>query len=265
MDGEPQTGEIIPGNNLDQHRSLTRRQFLKIAGFAFAGAAAAFIPPLPLRLADPDTLRETPVKYIQRALEIAKKEPIFQQAVAELARANIQFDLLPESIRFSSTLDNLVGLVLPYRGSPSRRMGASLLLSADLSKKNITFVQHLTGWCLVRSLTLKSVIYDNRLTPHAEANAARVYSGNPLGMIGVRQEQLWSFPRPNSPPISPEDLVEFGWPPETADSRYWHFDGCTAPGWAVYRQANLFRCVQVSEHRSDDAQRARVLPLKYTG
>ena len=266
MNSKPEPPQLIPDDDQDHDHSITRRQFLKIAGVTLAGVAATLLPGLPTRMAALDALQDVPIEAIHKALELARQEPMFQEAIAELDNLDIQFNIIPEAVGISSVQGDLVGLVLHQSGSPSRRMGASLILTVDLSKEVLNNVQYLLGWCLVQALKLKSVNFHIRLQPYEEARDDRVHDVTLPRMIRPRIEHHWSFPRLNSPPIRLEDLVEFGWPPETAMSHmshYWYFDGCTSPGWTVYREAKLFRCAQVGEHQSDDARQGRYLDLDY--
>ena len=207
--------------------------------------------------------QDIPIEEIRKALEIAKKESMFQEAVVELEALNIQFNIVPEAVSASSAQGDLVGLLLHQSSSPSRRMGADLILTVDMSKEILNIVQYLVGWCLVKSTKLKSVIFDIRFPLYEKLREDRIKYDTPPKMTRPRKEHHWSFSRPNSPPLRPEDLVEFGWPPETTDSHFWYFDGCISPGWTVYREANHFLCAQVGEHQSDDSRQQRVLDLAY--
>ena len=263
MDPESRLQDQIQDSELNQDSALSRRQFLKIAGVSLAGAAVTLLPTVPTSIAAFNTLQYLPIEDIRKALEIAKKAPMFQEAITELEAINIRFNIVPESVSASSAQGDLVGLLLHQSSSPSRRLGADLLLTVDLSKEILNIVQYLVGWCLVKSTKLKSVIFDIRFPLYEKLREDTVKYETPPNMIRPRKEHHWSLSRPNSPPVRPEDLVEFGWPPEAPDSHFWYFDGCTSPGWTVYREANHFRCAQAGEHQSDDARQQPVLDLVY--
>jgi hypothetical protein len=112
----------IPDGEHNQDNSISRRQFQKIAGVTLAGAAVTLLPTLPTSITAFYTLQDLPIDDIRKALEIAKKEPMFQEALAELAALNIQFNVVPESVSASSAQGDLVGLLLHQSSSPSRRL-----------------------------------------------------------------------------------------------------------------------------------------------
>ncbi|OGO72707.1 MAG: hypothetical protein A2Z49_07670 [Chloroflexi bacterium RBG_19FT_COMBO_56_12] len=134
MNQESTQPDPIPEGEQNQDNSISRRQFLKIAGVTLAGAAVTLLPALPTSIAAINTLQDIPIEEIRKALEIAKKESMFQEAVVELEALNIQFNIVPEAVSASSAQGDLVGLLLHQSSSPSRRMGADLILTVDMSK-----------------------------------------------------------------------------------------------------------------------------------
>jgi len=241
---------VTPGSD------LSRRQFLQVAEIAIVGAAASKIPVISSSFG-------APADDVEEALGIAENSPMFQEAIAYLFSLGIEFKVTPDAVKLSSIKEPLIGLVLRHDQSTSKRMGADVILTVDLQNKVLNTVQAATGWSLLDSLQVASVLFDIRLPLYPEWRDDRLHYDTPPRMLRPGIEQQWSFWRPDSPPERPEDLVLYGWPAETRDSHYWYFDGCNLAGWVDDQGFLIYRCEQVEEHQSDDLGRRRVLSLDY--
>jgi hypothetical protein len=118
---------------------------------------------------------------------------------------------------------------------------------------------------LLDILQVSSVIFDVRNPFYEETRSPRIHYDTPPRLIRPRVERQWSFTRPDSPLPRSEDLVEVGWPPETPDTHYWHYGGCSGCAWIIERDAWVYRCTQVLEERSGEVKQSRSVDLDYQG
>jgi hypothetical protein len=176
-----QSSENKPGffKNLDPHNAvqLSRRQFLKVAGNTFLGSvisALPFIPPI----ASIDSQSGGYPDVIETSLDIAKNNPMFQEAVSELLANGFEFDVTPSVITQYSLQGNSTGVVLQQRRTEETREGADLVLTVDMTDQALNFVQVITGWCLVDFLRVASVIFDARRATYEETRS-------PLMRVGL--------------------------------------------------------------------------------
>ncbi len=226
--------------------TITRREFLKAAGTVAVGATLSVFPVRPLSVL---AARVPGPEELAPAVEIAVRDAMFQEAMAELGALGLSFEIAPDLIVFASMQDTLTGFVLPHSQSPSRRMGATLTLTVDIAQGLVTSIHMLTGWSLVDVLEVASFTFDARDPLYEEARSGRIPYDTPPALLRPRREMYWSFPRPDSPPMTDADLVETGWPPHAEDpaAGYWHYGGCSQATWMVEREAWVYRGVQVRE------------------
>jgi hypothetical protein len=175
----------------------------------------------------------------------------------------LSFNVTVDSALFASLQEPLAGFVLPHSQSPSRRMGADLALTVDVAQGLVTSVHFLTGWSLVDMLEVASITFDVRNPLYEESRDGRIQYDTPPALIRPRIEDYWTFPRPDSPPMTDADLVETGWPPHAEDpaAGYWHYGGCNQTGWMVEREAWVYRCVQVRETLNVEKEWLMDLPI----
>ncbi len=227
--------------------ALSRREFLQVGGI-FAGAAA-LLPVFSHRLLLNPIVTVPTDEDLEAALKIAVNDSMYLETLAALTASNFAFDASLSAVLFPSMQDKLVGWVLRQVKSESLRFGADLVFTVDLSAGILTSIQTVIGWSLVDLLVVSSSRYDVRYSLFPEPSSSKALSPMPLTMIQPSVGSDWSFPRPNSPKIQPEDFVEVGWPPHAEDPNagYWHYGGCSGTAWVTDNGAYIYQCVQVGE------------------
>ncbi len=236
-----------PEPNVKPEAALSRRQFLQVGG-VFAGAAA-LLPVFSHRLLLNPIVTVPTDEELEAALKIAVNDPMYLETLAALTASGFAFDASLPAVLFPSMQDKLVGWVLRQVKSESLRFGADLAFTVDLSASILTSIQTVIGWGLVDLLVVSSSRFDVRYPAYADPVSPKEQSIALPNMIRPAFVFDWTFPRPNSPNIQPEDFVKVGWPPHAEDPNagYWHYGGCSGTAWVTDNGASIYQCVQVGE------------------
>jgi hypothetical protein len=242
---------------------FSRREFLKLTGISFSSVIVSNAQILSINNYFYQPLPPASPTDIEAALTIAKESVMFNEVVGELYSIEFEFNIAKDAVVNSSNNDPLIGLVLHHSQSTSHRFGVDLILTVDIKNSLLNRIQTIVGWSLLDTIEIASSEFDLRLPLYPEYREERVSYDTPPNMIRPRIEHQWSFWRPDSPPITPDDLVQYGWPIEKSDSHYWYFDGCSNASWVNEGGMWVYRCEQVAEHQSDDPKNQRELELKY--
>ena len=248
-------------------QSASRRVFLKAVSTAAIGIAAAPLASsahsVNAAVANQSVKppEAAPIDLVQKALAIAKADAMYQQALGEVAGFEIDEDAA--NAKFTSSQGASVGLVLQNRTSSSPRLGANVVLTVDLASNALNVVQYLVGWCLHDRLQVMSTIFDTRWALYPEITDPRNLEGKPSPLKRPRRVQEWTFLRPDSPPLRKEEMVEVGWPEETAETCYWHHLGCGDAAWTTVDKVDIYRCLVIVEQQSCKPDQQRRLDLTY--
>lgn len=188
---------------------------------------------------------------------------MFKEALAWLQAHKLDFSVSSESATLISAVDSLIGFKLSNTVTPSPRYGGELVLTVDLTKQSLRFVQFIIGWCLLNVFDIASTIYDANQPLYEEYRSPRQQYFDPPQLIRPRREQQWSFYRPNSPKADPDEWPKAGWPIEKAGSLRWYFGGCAQAEWAELQGVAIYRCSVVTEFLGVERQQTRELKLEY--
>jgi hypothetical protein len=269
-------GDFMMNNNLDcdskpsgkncerSIMQISRRQFLKITGATVLSAASITFPSLSQDILSFPGSTGTSSDDIDAALSIINSSAISQEVVTEFKTFDIEIDISREAVRDSSRQNDLIGLNLQHRSSPSPRFGANLIFTVDLQNKEWVFAQIMMTWCLLDVVQIASVIFDASKSLYEELRSPRVIYNGPPRLLRPRLEQRWSDFRVDPPAPHPRDLVEVGWPIETSETRYWHYGGGSKTVWVPTKKNPIYLCNQVTELQSDESAQARSVDLIYT-
>lgn len=242
--------------------SRSRRLFLKTVGAVAVGAATAPLTP-PHETYATTVPVEVPPDVIETALNIAKADPMYQQAITELKAWSLEFDDTAKDARLPSVQGSLVGLALHNRTTTSPRFGGDLALTTDLGTQSLRAVQFVLGWSWTDRLHIEGTTFDVRLPLYPEIVNPCALGGQPSPLVRPRHVRAWDFLRPDPPPEKPEEMVNVGWSPETPGTCYWHYNGCMEAAWIQDGDVTIYRCTKVVEEQACDPKPQRVLELTY--
>jgi hypothetical protein len=247
----------------DSRSSLptTRRVFLKALGVTAIGTVAGSLPIPPLLTPVSAAPAAPPPESIEKALTIAKGAAMFQEISTDLQAYEFAFDVSFSAVHHSSANGVFVGFVLRHSRSSSRRTGADVIVTVNLSTEQLTVVQFVTGWCLVDAMQVSSTVLDIRAVPYEESRPSRIHFSEPPRLVRPRTTQLHRLERANPRPLKPEEIVASGWPPERATDCYWYYQGCSSTEWIADQETLIYRCTQVAEEQSCQPGQQRILDL----
>ena len=172
------------------------------------------------------------------------------------------FDLSASAVKQSALLGNTVGLLLETVKSPSPRFGANLLITADTKSNTLVSLQYAVSWSLLHALEVESVIFKASDPLEIDLSGPDFDSGEPR-LFRPHVEQHWSFPRAEVFASNPKELVEFGWPSESAEFPRWHFGGALVADWMKIVDMPTFVAKTIVEMFSDKSRPSVPIELRY--
>ncbi len=247
--------------------TTSRRAVLKAAGVAAVGTLLSATTSGIASAQDKTIHGQTgttvvPPPLIESAIKIAIESPLVKREIDQLQQADLIFDLSTTAVKQSSSLGDVVGLLLETIKTPSPRLGANLLITADPKTNRLLSLQYVISWSLLHALEIESVVFNASDPLEIDLSGPGRGSADPR-IVRPHIEQHWSFPRAEAIPARPEEMVESGWPPESPDFPRWYFDGSAAADWMQVANTPLYAVKTVTEVFSDGSRQAPPIELQY--
>lgn len=241
--------------------NTTRRKILKAAGVATIGGVASIAFPS-IGMFAADGVSAIAPSDLEKVIQICNSSDLFVEVIDEIRKKGFNFTISPLNAKLVDNKGDFWGVIFESDVSPSPRTGVCLFATVHLAKSEFIYAQYVTGMCMVDTFWGYGISYDSRHPKHEIQRGARETKVK-KEYARFYETNEWRIAQPDSRPLRPEEFVKEGWPPETVETCYWHFAGCTQAIWQTGGGRPVYQCAQLIEHKSCKPEVVRYLDCIY--
>lgn len=255
-----------------QVKNPSRRTVLKAAGVT-AGALTANIA-LQQRVPAQDTSAINRNEYsnltaddprLDQAIAIGKKDEMVADLIALLSSDDLKFKYQKSDVQLASANGDLMGLLMRGYILRSKRQCADLVMTIDLNKSKVNYVQCVMGWGQIAWLQIVAWEMDIRTKLEQIPVSYRSQNKkNSTEYFRPHQQRSWIFDHVDPDPINKAEIdTKTDWPPDIQGVKRWNCVGSTSGAWSDTFGAMVYRVTQYSEILNQTPGTQRTVNITY--